>query len=383
MTGEDRQRNARTVLEEQIRAHRMTFEEFTEYAERYARQNGQAGTLSLRHLHRLASGQPSGPPRPATRRLLEAIFGMPWEQLLAPPGVDLADEPGETRELTRQIRNARRVDSQVVRLLAAQTDAIRQLDRRFGAGELLSQLRRHAAHIDRLLAYAVNPSVRRDLAAALTDAHTLAGWQSLDLGEPNSAWNHYRQACEAAREAESPVLLAHAQAEQAVVLTDAGQTSTAIELTEHARDVARRTAPRLLRAWLAAAHGEALAAHGRTSASLNAFEEAAALLPSANGDREPGIPYVALNEAHLARWRGHALARFGHPDAVIVLSQALAQHDPTFVRAEASLRADLTCTYLALGERVEAAHHSARAATLAEEIGSIRQYRRVPVELRP
>lgn len=376
MTGEDGQRDARTVLEEQIRARRMTFEEFIEYAERYARRNGQAGTLSLRHLHRLASGQPSGSPRPATRRLLEAIFGMPWDQLLASPRVDVAEEPSETRKLTRQIRNARRVDTEVVRLLAAQTDAIRQLDRRFGAGELLSQLRRHAMHIDQLLAYAVNPDVRRALAAALTDSHTLAGWQSLDLGEPNAAWNHYRQACEAAREAESPVLLAHAQAEQAVVLTDAGQTSTAIELTEHACTAARRAAPRLLRAWLAAAHGEALAAHSDQTASLRAFDQAAMLLPTQQS-LGPDSPYVALNEVHLARWRGHALAQFGHPDAVKVLTGALTRHDSSFVRAEACLRADLAKAHTALGERDAAHCFRQQAEELALAVGSARQLRRL------
>lgn len=378
MTGENGQRGARTVLEEQIRARRMTFEEFIEYAENYARQNNQTGTLSLRHLHRLASGEPTGPPRPATRRLLEAIFGMPWDQLLASPYSGVLQSSEEAQELSRQIQNARRVDSEVVRLLAAQTDAIRRLDRRFGAAELLDQLRRHAAHIDQLLGYAVNLGVRRDLAAALTDAHTLAGWQSLDLGKANAAWNHYRQACEAAREAESPTLLAHAQAEQAVVLTDAGQTSVAIELTGHAHLAARRSAPALLRAWLAAAHGEALAAHGNQFASMQAFDEAAAMLPQApDAERDPGTPYVALNSAHLARWRGHALARFGHPEAAAVLLDALTHHDPTFVRAETSLRADLTLTYRALGERAEASRHHARAVALAEEIGSVRQRRRL------
>ena len=248
---------ARTVLEQQIRARRMTFEEFVEYAERFARDNRQPGTLSLRHLHRLASGKPTGPPRPATRRLLEAIFGMPWGQLLAPPSTSGHDGgPGESLQLSIQLRSARRVDHEAVRLLAAQIDVIRRLDRRFGASELLSQLRQHAAHVDGLLAHAVSPAVGRMLAGVLADAHTLAGWQSLDLGETVAAWRHYRGACDAARAAESPALLAHAQAEQAVVLADAGETATAIELTEHAREYAQKQAPPLLRAWLAASHGE-------------------------------------------------------------------------------------------------------------------------------
>lgn len=38
----------------------------------------------------------------------------------------------------------------------------------------------------------------------LTDAHTLALWQSLDRGEIVNAWRHYSQACDAAQITESP-----------------------------------------------------------------------------------------------------------------------------------------------------------------------------------
>jgi hypothetical protein len=49
----------------------MTYEEFVQYADTYARDNHEAGTLSLRHLQRLVSGRPIGALRPATARLLE------------------------------------------------------------------------------------------------------------------------------------------------------------------------------------------------------------------------------------------------------------------------------------------------------------------------
>lgn len=80
----------RTVLELKIRERRQTFEEFAEYAETYARDHRESGTLSVRHLQRLAAGcrrngQPLGPLRPATARLLEAIFGVSIDELLAPP----------------------------------------------------------------------------------------------------------------------------------------------------------------------------------------------------------------------------------------------------------------------------------------------------------
>lgn len=83
-------RPARTVLEQRIRERRQTFEEFAEAAERYARDHGEVGTLSVRHLQRLAAGhradaKPLGPVRPATARLLEGMLSLSTDELLARP----------------------------------------------------------------------------------------------------------------------------------------------------------------------------------------------------------------------------------------------------------------------------------------------------------
>ena len=377
VSGDDQTRRARTVLEARIWARQMTFEEFAEYAETFARENGHAGTLSLRHLHRLAAGKATGVPLPATRRLLEALFGIPCALLLGRPDVSAAGEDhDEAGRLSLRMRTAARVDPELVELLGEQVDVIRKLDRRIGAATLLTQLRQHAAHVSELLTYAVNPEIRRGLATVLADANTLAGWQSLDLGESVAAWRHYRDACEAARAAESPTLLAHTQAEQAVVLSDAGETARATELTAHACESARQSAPALLRAWLAAAHGETLAANGEQAASLHAFDAATAQLP-AHPEPEPGMLYVALNDAHLARWRGHALACFGHPDAVDVLTTALTRHDPSFVRAEAGLRTDLALAHSVRAEQDQAVEYRDKAEDLAQAVGSARHLRRL------
>ena len=125
---------------------------------------------------------------------------------------------------------------------------------------------------------------------------------------------------------------------------------------------------------MAAAHGEALAAHGDRTASLRAFDRAAQLVPS---DPSDARPYVALDPVHLARWRGHALARFDHPDAVAVLTDALNRLDLSFVRAETAVRVDLAMALAANGDREKARTHADRAHALARELGSRRQHRRV------
>ncbi|MEU5262441.1 NUDIX domain-containing protein [Amycolatopsis sp. NPDC021455] len=79
----------RTLLEQLIWERRQTFEEFAEFAEKFAREHDEPGTLSVRHLGRLVAGahpdgRPLGAVRPATARLLERIFGLSIDELLAP-----------------------------------------------------------------------------------------------------------------------------------------------------------------------------------------------------------------------------------------------------------------------------------------------------------
>jgi ADP-ribose pyrophosphatase YjhB (NUDIX family) len=65
----------RTRLEQRIRERRLTFEEFVAFAEGFARESGEDGTLSVRHLQRLVAGASTASRlRPATARLLERIF---------------------------------------------------------------------------------------------------------------------------------------------------------------------------------------------------------------------------------------------------------------------------------------------------------------------
>jgi hypothetical protein len=90
----------RTVLEQKIRQRRQTFEEFAETLETFAREHGERGTLSVRHLQRLASGRgpngrPLGPVQSATARLLEHILGVGIDELLSPPTTQEAGASSE------------------------------------------------------------------------------------------------------------------------------------------------------------------------------------------------------------------------------------------------------------------------------------------------
>ncbi|WP_424185738.1 helix-turn-helix domain-containing protein [Actinokineospora sp. G85] len=65
----------------------MTVEEFVQRLEDYGWKNNEAGTLGLRHAHRIIAGEFTADQlRPATVRLIEGCTGRPIRELLSSPG---------------------------------------------------------------------------------------------------------------------------------------------------------------------------------------------------------------------------------------------------------------------------------------------------------
>jgi tetratricopeptide (TPR) repeat protein len=235
-------------------------------------------------------------------------------------------------------------------------------------------MRLHISHIEDLHRHAIKPGVRSMLAKVLADTSALAGWQALDVGTPRESWEHFERAKSAAREAENPSLLAFATAEQAYVLLDLGEAEQAAELVEYARHQAAGTVPALMRTWLSAAQAEMATATGDADAARTALDQASGLLPAEPDDV---LPYLVLNETHLARWRGNCLARLGDEDAINELTKGLAAVTGTYARAEAGVRIDLATALLVQGERGPAEEHLRAARALASRTGSLRQKRRI------
>ena len=107
------------------------------------------------------------------RRLFCGIYGKDDAELgfTDQQGVFLSD-PAE--ELRQRLATAASVNPSLVRLLAAQTDQLRVMDRQFGALPLLDQMRAHVRHAEELLAHAVLSTQRQPLASVLSDAAALA-----------------------------------------------------------------------------------------------------------------------------------------------------------------------------------------------------------------
>ncbi|GAA0242903.1 hypothetical protein GCM10010492_47680 [Saccharothrix mutabilis subsp. mutabilis] len=311
---------------------------------------------------------------PGYRRLFREFYGRTNEELGFPP--DLLSE--STEELRDRLVIARGVDRETLDLFQSQVNSIRGSDKRFGSLPVLDQLNTLIGQMEKVRTFSVNTASRQRLAATLTDARTLAGWTALDRGSQVQAWQYHEDAKVSAREADSPYLLAHAAAQQAVILLDIGEPESAVELLEFARYVAENRAPSLLRTWLAAAHGEGLAAAGRHDDALRAFDEAQSLLPA--NPIDPEMPFLLLNDAHLLRWRGSALLRLGDHDAINELeaaAQRLEQSPASAVRGQVGMLTDLAFAYAAAGDSRMAVEYARKARRLATQIGSDRQRRRL------
>jgi transcriptional regulator with XRE-family HTH domain len=295
------------------------------------------------------------------------------------PGTGAVSEPGgldHGAELLRQLASARNIDAPLIHVLQDETNTIRLLDRRLGAPTVAPKLQAHISQIGASLSYSLSPGRRQHLAVVLADAAALAGWQAIDVGRPAAAWSYFEQATAAAREAADGCLLAFAAGEQAYVLLDLGQPAEALTKVRTVYEQTHTQIPHQMRSWLRAAEAEMAAAAGNETACRHALDNAATELD--HGPSGDDLPYLALNTAHLARWRGNCLIHFGDPATVTELQAAMAaMGDGTFTRAEAGLRCDLAAALHVSGERGEARRHLARARELAQLTGSARQRRRI------
>jgi transcriptional regulator with XRE-family HTH domain len=303
-------------------------------------------------------------------------LGLAPHQPLAAKGAKPA-RSGTRREtdLVREITAARNIDGVVVAALQSETETIRLLDRRLGAPTVAAKLEAHIGQVETGLHYSLRPSNRQQLAAVLADASALAGWQAIDMGRLPRAWDHFERATAAAREASDACLLAFAAGEQAYVLLDLGRPAEALEIVRAVYDETRATIPHQIRGWLRAAEAEMAAAAGEESTCRHALDGAAREV--GYGPSGEDLPYLALNETHLARWRGNCLVHFGDPQTADELVTALNGLDGSFTRAEAGLCCDLAAALHVRGERHEARLHLAKARELAQVTGSARQRRRV------
>ncbi|WP_432056045.1 helix-turn-helix domain-containing protein [Streptomyces sp. bgisy022] len=346
--------------------------------EQYARKNVMdvASTASLRvYVSEWENGKRTLSDRYAG--ILRKLLGVTDAELRGAVPAPVAASVDGYDELLSRIDAAGSVGESMVQAFNDQTELLRTMDRQRGAAGLVDQMTGHLAALEDALNFAVLPSARRPVALALAGASTLAAWQAIDSGAVERAWRHYELAKRAARDAEAPMYLAHAMAEQAYVLCEAGRPALGVDLVRDARRTVGQSGSARLRAWLHAAEAEMCAYAGMPDDSRRALDAALATIPAGPEDRDPDMLSIFLNDTHLARWQGNVLAMLGDGDAVTSLYGALEDMDPSFVRARAGLHTDLAHAHLTRAEYDDAHTHLRQARLLAGRTGSVRQRRRV------
>lgn len=318
-------------------------------------------------------------PDEQNRRVLRRLYNLTDAELGLATGLHLIVDD-EAAQLAARLASTARVDPALISAFEQSTHALRLQDRTFGAAALLDQMTAHIGRIQGHLNHSMNPTIRAELGRVLADAGALAGWQALDAGATARAWEHFTLARHAALEAGQPILLAHAIGEQAFAILESGDPHGALDAIKYAETLGPH--PPLLNAWLAAAEGECAAANGNAAEALRAFDRAQRLLPVNTSDET--LPFLTLNDAHLTRWRGSALARLGNPEAIDHLTRALASLDQgSFVRALTGLHTDLATAHAVADDRDQARTHIRLARSLAAQIGSQRLLRRLDRILLP
>lgn len=307
------------------------------------------------------------------RPLLREAFGLDDRELGFSPEV-ASGETSAADELRARLNVGHGPDVVLLESLRAQTDAIRQQDRTYGATALLEQMRCHVANLEQHLARSVFDAARRPLARLLADAAALAGWQALDLGAADQAWRFFEIATGAAQQAQDSALLAFARVEQAHVLADLDRPATAADLTESVWDGARTAVAPGVRCWLAAAAAEMHAGADRSREALAMLKTAETEAAHLNGDLPP---YLVFNATHLQRWVGHSLVLLGDSAAEPRLRDAAKAMDASFNRAGAALGIDLAAALWQKAKPEEAERELLAAEALARQVGSRRQLDRI------
>lgn len=94
--------------------------------------------------------------------------------------------------------------------------------------------------------------------------------------------------------------LAHAMAELAYVLCEAGRPSLGVDLVRDAQRLHGQAGSPRLRAWLYAAEAELCAHAGMPDDCWRALDAATAAFPPGSDDRDPDTLSILLNGAHVA-----------------------------------------------------------------------------------
>ena len=289
----------RTVLEQLLREQDRTYDEIVKDFEKLARKLDERGvSITARHLRRLASGERVGT-TPPTRRVLQALFGRPIDELLSPWA------PPETNPTSTAIRPARQSDLELLTMAAERsrnfslqqrvvtsseaiellTDEVRDLALMYQRTPLPSVLGRLVNAHDAVLTsleQRQKPANARQLYFLATIIGGMFAYAGGDVGKPQLALTHARTAFMWSEYADHNGLRAWIRGIQSYICYWDNQPREAIRYAQAGAELATTT------------HGTAIpwlyASEARAWAALGNAERATALIERADQAYEAAQP---------------------------------------------------------------------------------------------
>jgi tetratricopeptide (TPR) repeat protein len=390
-------RPPRTLLEQRIRQRCLTYEEFVQYAETFAREHREPGTLSLRHLQRLASGQHLGPLRPATARLLEHLLGEPIAVLLAPPNTPTAGEAEDrTAELYCELLRLLSMAGVLVTMPSAdeQRDQLNYPSLTSGRSDNVAvddytALNEHLwrAFVPAMSKGAILPLVRdqfdvlvsclnrsegisthRQLCSLVSELLQLAGEVYFDANKYGDAAYCYTLAAAASKEADAFDLWACAMTRHAFIEIYERRFDKAVPMLGLAARLARRGDGALsTRYWVSSVQAQVFAGLGELAACKRALDAAEKVCELSGGASNGG--WLRFDGSRLAEERGACYVQLRRPDlAENALRGALRQD--LSARRRASVLVDLATVGLQRNDVNQLISHAETALEIATRTGS-------------
>lgn len=279
----------RTVLEQILRGDDHTYEEISVRFDLLARKLGESATITARHLRRLASGERTGT-TPVTRRVLQAMFGLPIDQLLAPVDdaiVTCGDVllSGNTGTMNREMLTMAALRARRFALEAAKSNL---------TGETMDQLYDDVAELASLYPQMPLPDMlgrlveTQDILFTLLEGrqpprHTrqllllasvvggLLAKASHDLADPHAALTQSRAAFQCADNADHDGLRAWIRGLQSMIAYWAGRHQEAVGYAQKGQQYGAASTASV---WLPVSEARAWAALGNTEKTVTALGKA-------------------------------------------------------------------------------------------------------------
>nr|WP_322785159.1 helix-turn-helix transcriptional regulator [Streptomyces sp. MA3_2.13] len=196
------------------------------------------------------------------------------------------------------------------------TTAYRRLDASTPARQLIEPVRAHLQLVQNLAQSCEDDVYRRQLAAAGSEAASLAGWLSWDMGDLGSARTWYGTSVTAARRSADPLLSAYQIGSLAQLEAHMGNGPSALNLIASARRQVDDELP-VAQAWLATIEALAHAAVGSAPAADRALRMAHQAADRMGDEGPPPWPWVfPFSHAKVAAARLSCGARLGLPEWV-------------------------------------------------------------------